>query len=220
MLYSPGHRFLFVHIPKTGGTSLRAALKPLLYSDPWYWLMWTPQRLSHLSGHRTVTKFPRHAKVIAALEMLPPEIFADLFKFTVVRNPWDLQVSSFHHLHKELPHAVEGLDDFADFIRHKFNPERPANFHLDVSSTPQTEFLSDLRGKLHVDFIARFESLHEDYATICERLPKPGKPLPHKRKGNRKKDYRTYYTDETAAIVAQAYARDLEAFGYTFDPAQ
>ena len=45
-------------------------------------------------------KFPRHSKIIAA-EMLPAETFDNLFKFVFVRNPWDLQVSSFHHIRRE-----------------------------------------------------------------------------------------------------------------------
>lgn len=218
VLYSPHFKFLFVHIPKTGGTSLRAALKPLLYQDPWYYLMWYPQRLSHWTGHRTVTKFPRHAKIIAAREMIPHEIFTGLYKFSVVRNPWDMQVSSFHHLHKEHPEAVEGLSGFRDFVRYKLDPDRPPNPHLDVSGTPQMEFLCDMHGNLLVDDVVRFESLHEDYERVVQRigLKRPPK-LPHKRKGSRKADYRTYYDDETAALVADWYAPDLKAFGYEFN---
>lgn len=218
VLYSPHFKFLFVHIPKTGGTSLRAALKPLLRRDPWYYLMWFPQRLSHLSGHRTVTKFPRHAKIIAAKEMLPPEIFDSLFKFSVVRNPWDMQVSSFHHLHKEHPRAVEGLGDFKDFVRYKLDPGRPANNLLDISAIVQMDFLCDLHGKLLVDDIVHFENLHDDYARVVKKIGLKAPPaLPHKRKGKRRSDFRTYYDDATAAIVADWYRADIDQFGYTFD---
>lgn len=218
MLYSPHFKFLFVHIPKTGGTSLRAALKPLLYRDPWYYLMWFPQRLSHWTGHRTVSKFPRHSKIIAAKEMLPPEIFESLFKFSVVRNPWDMQVSSFHHLHKEHPEAVEGLKDFKDFVRHKLSPDRDPNPHLDVSGTPQMDFLCDLHGNILVDDVVRFEDLHDDYERVVRKIGLKSPPaLPHKRKGKRKSDYRTYYDDDTAAIVAESYKADIDQFDYRFD---
>lgn len=217
MLYSPHFRFLFVHIPKTGGTSIRSALKPLLWRDPWYWLMWMPQRLSHLSGHRTVTKFPRHAKVIAAREMLPPEVFAGLTVFSVVRNPWDMQVSSYHHLQKEHPEVMVGLDDFTAFVRHKLDPDRPPSPHLDVSATPQVEYLCDLHGELLVDELIRFENLVEDYARVMQVIGlKAAPPLPHKRKGKRAPDYHRYYDEATAALVAERYSPDLKAFGYTF----
>ena len=61
MLLSPKHRFLFVHIAKTGGTSVRAALQGRRWADPWYWPMFLCSRFSHLSGHRIATKLPRHA---------------------------------------------------------------------------------------------------------------------------------------------------------------
>ena len=193
-------------------------MKPLLYRDPLYYLMWFPQRLSSWTGHRTVTKFPRHAKIIAAKEMLPPDVFENLYKFTVVRNPWDMQVSSFYHLHKEHPRVVKGLDDFKAFVRYKMDQERPICPPLDISATPQMDYLCDLRGKSLVDDLVRFETLNKDFDRVCRKigLNRPRK-LPHKRKGAREKDYRTYYDDATAALVAERYAADIEAFGYRFD---
>ena len=100
MLLSVKYNFLFVHIAKTGGTSVRAALNRLRWKDPLYLPQFIASRLSHASGHRIASKLPRHAKIIAAKEMLPQEFFDGLFKFAFVRNPWDLQVSSWHHLRR------------------------------------------------------------------------------------------------------------------------
>lgn len=219
MLFSPKYRFLFVHIPKTGGTSVRAALAPLRWRDPSYWPLWLCARLSHLSGHRLALKLPRHAKIIAAKELLPHDYFASLFKFTIVRNPWDLQVSSFHHIRRERPHYLGGHDDFTAFLRWKLDPERPYQYHLDVSITPQSDYLVDLHGRLCVDFIGRYERLESDFAEICRRLGLSARRLPHHRRAiDRQSDYRHYYTDETAAWIAHHFARDLALFGYRFDP--
>jgi len=54
-----------------------------------------------LTATASAPKFPRHAKAIAAQEMLPREVYEGLFKFAFVRNPWDLQVSSWHHIRRE-----------------------------------------------------------------------------------------------------------------------
>lgn len=219
MLLSPRHRFLFVHIAKTGGTSLRAALERARWSDPYYWLMWPCHRLSHLSGHRLGTKFPRHAKAIAAKEMLPREFYDSLFKFAFVRNPWDLQVSSFHHIRRERPQFMNGHDDFDSFLRWKLDPERPYQFHLDTSIERQSDYLIDLQGNLIVDFVGRYERLHDDFAEACRRIGIPCPELPHRRQAtDRRKDYRTYYDDDTAALVARRFAADIERFGYAFDP--
>lgn len=219
MLLSHRYRFLFVHIAKTGGTSVRAALKPLLWRDPWYYPMWLCGRLSHLTGHRLGTKLPRHAKIILAQELLPREYFDDLFKFAFVRNPWDLQVSSFHHIRRERPQYLGGHTEFADFLRWKLDPERPYQYHLDTSITPQSDYLIDLRGQVIVDFIGRYERLEEDFAAICKRIGIRPPPLPHRRRAqDRQRDWRLYYTDETAELVARHFARDIELFGYRFDP--
>ncbi|MBN2886272.1 MAG: sulfotransferase family 2 domain-containing protein [Chromatiaceae bacterium] len=219
MLLSPRDRFLFVHIAKTGGTSVRAALERRRWRDPWYYPVFLCSRFSHLSGHRIGTKLPRHAKIIAAQELLPRDWFESLFKFAFVRNPWDLQVSSFHHIRRERPHYLGGHQTFGDFLRWKLDPERPYQYHIDTSITLQSDYLVDLRGAILVDFIGRYERLHEDFAEACARIGIPTPPLPHARRAtDRERDWRTYYDDASAELVARHFARDLELLGYRFDP--
>jgi hypothetical protein len=218
MLLSRKHRFLFVHIAKTGGTSVRAALQGRRWGDPWYWPMFLCSRLSHLSGHTIATKLPRHAKVVAAKELLPKAYFDDLFKFAFVRNPWDLQVSSFHHIRRERPQYLGGHDDFSAFLRWKLDPERPYQFHVDTSIELQTDYLIDLRGEIVVDFIGRYERLHDDFDHACRLIGLTGAELPHRRRAkDRAPDYRGYYDDATAALVAKHFRRDIELLGYDFD---
>ncbi|NKN34340.1 sulfotransferase family 2 domain-containing protein [Marichromatium bheemlicum] len=219
MLLSPRYRFLFVHIAKTGGTSVRAALQGLRWRDPWYYPMFLCSRMSHLSGHRIGTKLPRHAKAVLAQELLPRPFYDSLFKFAFVRNPWDLQVSSFHHIRRERPHYLGGHQEFADFLRWKLDPERPYQYHVDTSITRQSDYLVDLHGEVIVDFIGRYEQLHDDFDTVCTRIGITPPALPHARKAtDRKRDYRSYYDDDTAELVARHFARDIELLDYRFDP--
>jgi hypothetical protein len=161
-------------------------------------------------------KFPRHAKAIAAREMLPTEFYDSLFKFTIVRNPWDLQVSSFHHLRREHPKVVEDFPDFKSFIRRKLDPQRPYNFLLDISQENQWEYIFDLSGRKIVDFIGRYENLDSDYKTICDRIGIEPPALPHRRKAMNRRDYASYYDDESRDLVGNHYKRDIELFGYQF----
>jgi len=219
MLLSIKHNFLFVHIAKTGGTSIRDALQPLRWRDPWYYVQGFCHRLNELSKDRMGTKFPRHAKVIAAKEVLPGKFFNSLFKFSFVRNPWDIQVSSFHHISRSWPHLVEGREEFGEFLRWRLDPDRPFEPHVETSNRLQTDYLTDLRGEVVVDFIGRFERLHDDFDHVCKTIGIPTPTLGHKRKSTKRKtDYRGYYTDETAALVADYFARDIQILGYEFDP--
>lgn len=219
MLLSNRYQFLFVHIAKTGGTSMRAALKRLLWRDPLYYLQWPCHRLDHLSGHRIAAKLPRHCRAIAAQEMIPHDIYQQLFKFAFVRNPWDWQVSCYHHLLREKPSALHGIADFGAYLDMKLDPARPYANNLDTTRRPQIEHLTDLTGAMIVDHVGRYESLQDDFDLICDRIGVARIALPHHRKSTtRKAGYRQYYNDRTAERIARVYQRDIEAFGYRFDP--
>lgn len=220
MLLSVKHKFLFVHIAKTAGTSVRTTLERYRRRDLYYLPQFLCSRISHLTGHRIACKLPRHAKIIAAYEMLPREFFDQLFKFAFVRNPWDLQVSSFHHIRRERPHLLGGRDNFAEFLRYKLDPDRPYQYHIDTSIERQSDYLVDLHGNVLVDFIGRFESLADDFAAICRRIGLQEPRLAHRRKATDRDDYRKYYDDETARLVAERFRRDIELFGYRFDPVE
>ncbi len=221
-MISYSRKFLFVHIAKTGGTSVRAALRRYRWGS-WYTLpLWLASQIDQLSRprHKLGLKFPRHAKAIAAKEMLPQEVFEKLFKFVVVRNPWDLQVSSYHHILREKPEVLQGVKSFQDFLRFKFDPDRAYNFMLDISAELQHEYIVDLQGEVIVDFIGRYESLEADFQKICSHISIPTPKLPHLRKAQDRKDYRSYYTDDLAELVAKHYERDLELLSYSFETGQ
>lgn len=218
MLLSHRYKFLFVHIAKTGGTSVRAALNGLRWKDPYYYLMFPAHKISSLTGHRLGMKFPRHAHIIAAKEMLPEPFFDSLFKFAFVRNPWDLQVSSFHHIKRERPDAMNGIEDFNDFMRYKFDPQRPYQYHIDTSLSLQTDYLVDLHGNLLTDFLGRYEQLEEDFNQVVSRLNLPVKPLPHRRKATDRKDYRLYYQPDVVDLVGEHFATDVRLLEYRFEP--
>ena len=219
MLLSLKYNFLFVHIAKTGGTSVRDSLWYYKWSDPYRIPQFLCSRISSLTGHKLGAKFPRHAKLIAAREMLPREVFDSLFKFAFVRNPWDLQVSSWHHLRRERPQLMAGMDRFEAFLRWKLDPARPPQYHADMSTELQSEYLVDLNGAMIVDFVGRYETLEDDFREACRRIGIRCPSLQHSRKAeDRQQDYRPYYTDITAGWVAEHYQRDIACLGYRFDP--
>ncbi len=217
MLLSHRYNFLFVHIAKTGGTSARAALASKARWDRYRPAMWLCSKLSHATGHKLGSKFPRHSKIIAAKEMLPNEFFDGLFKFAFVRNPWDLQVSSFHHIRRERPQFLFGHDNFKDFMKFKLDPDRPYQYHVDTSIELQSDYLVDLHGNIITNFIGRYENLHGDFSHACEKIGIKT-ALPEKRiSRDRKKDFRSYYDDETIEMVALHFKQDIERLNYKFE---
>jgi hypothetical protein len=150
--------------------------------------------------------------------MLPREVYEGLFKFAFVRNPWDLQVSSWHHIRRERPDLVAGIEDFADFLNWKLDLQRPPQYHADMSTVVQSDYVVDLHGRLIVDFIGRYENLSDDFAEVCRRIGiKPPRLLHSRRADDRQWDYRAYYSDRSAQLVADHYSADVERFQYRFD---
>ena len=80
----------------------------------------------------------------------------------------------------------------------------------------QFDYFTDSEGEISVDFIGRFENLQEDLDKVLARLGLPRYTLPIVN-ATKKKDYRTYYDDDTRKIVGIRFKKDIDHFGYTFE---
>ena len=113
---------------------------------------------------------------------------------------------------------MNGINDFNEFMRWKFNPERPYQYHLDTSLSLQTDYLVDLHGNNLVDFIGHYETLQEDFDRVCAKIGITRRVLPFKRKSeSRQIDYRSYYADDVIEMTAEHFRKDLQMLGYSFD---
>jgi len=224
MLLSNRFQFLFVHIAKTGGTSIRSVLGRHDWKDPYSAAAFLCHRISHLCGHRIGTKLPRHAAIVGAQEMLSPARFDAFYKFAFVRNPWDRHVSAYHHFLREQPQvlAAQRIGSFQDFSRWLLEESQGYRGpkHVLVASLRRLQIahLVNHEGAIVVDFVGRYEQLEEDFHQICRRVGWPVATLPHRRRAGDRRDYRTYYTDAIADQVGQAFGQEAVTFGYRFDP--
>lgn len=209
---------MFVHIDKAAGSNIQHALRPFVKSKGRSKL----RRLLRLFGPVTRVggfyrqlEFSEHASAAKVQRSLPPEIYAGLFKFAFVRNPWDRLVSRYAYLLRKTEHArsheVNQLGSFDAYLRWELDRtgKRGGMRH-------QADYVLGAGGELIVDRIGYFERLEEDFADICRQIGIPASLPPPKSHAPRK-DYRSFYSDETRNLVAAAYARDIRLFGYTFD---
>jgi len=94
MIISPGRNYIFVHIPKTGGTALATALEQRAMRDD-ILIGDTPKakrrkaRLKSLSAKGRVWKHSTLSDMEGAVDP------TGMFIFTLVRNPWDRMVSYY-----------------------------------------------------------------------------------------------------------------------------
>ena len=207
-----GLRSVFVHIPKTGGISIARRLLEHMSLD------WDDRSRCLMRPNQDPAKGPPRLAHLTAREYVRlgyvDEVdWQDWFTFAFVRNPFDKLVSEYEY--KEYSQSFS----FKSWLLTLFPKHRDDRHDLGVDLhrhvMPQHQFICDAHGKVLVDFVGKMERLDEDFATVCERLGLPVKPL-ERHNASKRKHYRDYYDDETQDWVRRRYAKDLELFGYYF----
>lgn len=191
---------IFVHVPKTGGTSVQVALSP-----------WANKRFT--GGHTTALEFA----------FIEPEAWQRYFTFGFVRDPWDRLLSAYQYLMALPPELGISLqdfvrgrllryaDDFDGFVAHL--AAEPTVIYYVPHLRPQHTFLGDPQGHILVDHVARFEAIDAEWRGICQRIG-IDVPLPHHRQSTPPTVHPPRYTAQSRAQVATLYQRDIALFGY------
>lgn len=209
---------VFVHVPKCAGQSIemfflaRVGLEwetraPLLLRPNDVPAL-GPPRLAHLKAHEYVEK-----------KWMTPAQFDEYFKFAFVRNPWDRIASFYRFL------GFDRRCSFSRFVvKHLPGEIEKRRWFL----CPQAEYLYGTDDKLLVDFVGRFESLAQDFASACQQMGMSDATLPHVNDSKRTRPgvmrwitrpslpYRDMYDERSKQVVASLYQADVEAFKYSF----
>jgi hypothetical protein len=218
LILSHQHKFLFLKTMKTAGTSLELALSPLAGSDA------IVTRVSPKDEQkRRVGDAPRnfiydpkafgkkrrtyfnHIRAATVRERLGEPYWNELFKFTIERNPWDRQVSFYHHW------CERNLDSPIPFEEFMSLPDaRLDNFGIYT-----------IDGQIAVDSVLKFERLEQDLAELLGRLRLERISLGNAKSGTRPRGrhYSSYYSPANRKRVEDWYAREIVAFGYKFEQA-
>jgi len=186
-MYSNSHKFIFFHVGKCAGTSIKkslAAIKGLSYD--------------RMKGHSSLAELQQCVRESG----FDPEKY---FTFSVTRNPWDRHVSLYYHMtsitkihpNDPLKAKMEFKGSFEDFVYNSY----VAKFDYSlVDYVIRYENLIDDFDQLCNHLNIKTPVLpHFDYNT--------GRP---------KVSYRSYYNSETQKKVSELYATDIDYFNYEF----
>jgi len=193
--------WIFVHIQKTGGNSVRTALGADIFDSRKHL---TARELRQIDGQMG---------------------WDDAFKFSFVRNPWDRLVSWWSMIengrrtitqppNRFFAYVLERGATFQDFLLNCTEEIVDPDGRKQIFRN-QIEYLVDESGEIIVDYIGRFERLQEDFDEVNRRLCRPPIALP-RTNASHHAAYTEYYTPATAELVARRYARDIAHFGYRF----
>jgi hypothetical protein len=202
LILIPRFKLAFIHIPKTGGTSITRAFAPFLTDDPrrypteeTKWIRGWQSTFHSDWVHETFRVSKKHGLTKKGFK-----------SFCVVRNPWDRAVSCYQTLgplRKKKPWSQ--LISFEEFLK----KIRSGSGGV-ASARPQVNWASG------VDRILRFERLKEDFRALCLQFCGEELELMHFLKRENKPKLSEFYTDETRQMVSEIFAQDIRKFGYTF----
>ena len=214
MIISPGRNFIFVHIPKTGGTSLALALEGRAHRDD-ILIGDTPKatrRKGRLKGLSPRGQLWKHSTLADIDGVVSAGDLDGMFVFTLVRNPWDRMVSYYHWLRAQrFSHPAVTLaqsSSFEAFVLSDLTRDT-------MRAASYGHYVTDAAGRERVNAFVRLEALEADLAPVWDHLGFT-LDIPHVNRSERPEDYRTAYTEETAEAVAQMCAADIARFNYRF----
>lgn len=231
MILSHDHKFIYIKTCKTGSSSVEAVLSGVCGPDDvitqaseelrdlrqrpaqnfrlqhpavprrplWRRLLRRPERHYHPS-----VGFYEHVPAWRVRQYVGEEIWRSYFKFSFERNPWDRQVSWYHHKTKFR----------SDITRPSFDQFNKSRRRARIENWE----LYTIDGNIAVDFVGRYENLDNDFATVLNHIGLRGQlALPRINRSNRGEGgYRHYYTDASRDLIASWYAPEIREFGYEF----
>lgn len=207
--------FLFIHIPKCAGESIRELL------------------LAPANGGGQFLQ--KHRGYAEAERVLGDEI-RRFTVFAVVRNPYDQVLSFYEHLRKPLVMDAAAIErqypgsngrllprwaselamrvDFAEYVRQVYGREGgPTGWMQDCCT-----WLTDQDGRLAVQRVLRYERLQEEFAALAAEIGLEGE-LPWRNASRPvplRDHYRNRYDGPTRCIIETCFRPTCAAFGYEF----
>lgn len=202
MFVSTKPPLIYVHVPRTGGTSMKNAL------------------LTAKVPRKKLRGVYMHSSLKDICAELKDEFVRSAWKFGVVRNPWSRMVSRYLFLRTmcrvwgpERPigehgqiYAAHGVT-FREWLLRLKAPKFGVH-SLDLR--PQADLVQG------ADYVGRFEDLNTVTQVVSQHI---GRSIELKRQNavRHVKPYADYYDVGTRWYVGHMFQRDIEEFGYTFE---
>lgn len=217
MIISHKHKFIFVHLGRTGGRSLTVALARHCGEDDIITRVEDIERNS--AGYR------RHLSAREIRKKIGEDRFSEYFKFTIERNPWEKMLSRYRSYlrqaryrgYKKLPRLLTGRDlSFRNWFELRVWQGRTVGLGHYKLLSHYDDYMEDDR--MLVDFIGRQENLQEHVDMIADRLSLKMEPLPNiGHLGTaRDKPYTEMFDERMCRIVDKVFEREHDLLEYRF----
>ena len=217
--------FLYIMIPKTCCVSIDSFLKK---QQKYNYInihkntgIWSQEEISIINSDKSLSF--GHANLNSLLEkkIITYDKYETLYKFTVVRNPYDRLVSLYFY------NKFNQDMEFSELIKKIYTKkiiippldERNIIFLEGYNTLQSHKFIS--QWNLQVDWIPekchilKYENIDNDFKNLCKVLDIDYETLPVLNTTTSKlRNYMDYYNDETIQMVNEIYAKDFEILKY------
>lgn len=217
MPINDNYKIIFIHIPKTGGTSIELFFE-MAEPENFCFYRWDRDQVEFLKKYKN---YSNSEKINFEPQHYPLEVLKDLiknyndyFKFSFTRNPYTKLLSEYYWLNSK---QLNSLNDF--------NPKKFHDWIVSYLSIlnnshkePQINYIDK-----SVDFVGKYENLSTDFELLKLKLidfsPKlntiKNKALTHMNStGLDKKDLIQWLLPESKQLIYNTYQSDFKKFSY------
>jgi hypothetical protein len=195
-----GLRVLFIHIPKTGGTSMEKWLESL-----------APLHLfcNGLPSYLRCT--PQHLRLRDINEILKP-VFFD-YQFALVRDPYARLESEFR-MHNSWARQgfFGGGPSFSLWLEENLERQKRDPFHFDNHLRPQWEFIGS-----DVEIFRMEDGLLEPMRKVAKLLKIPATRKARHELNTGEKTGKIVWDRSDRLMIQEFYRLDFETFGYSME---
>ncbi|MBS2212133.1 sulfotransferase family 2 domain-containing protein [Carboxylicivirga mesophila] len=222
--------FLWLHLRKCGGQSFRKSFSPPYIQsdreDPIPFIALPKEQWNDaLNNHRIPLGGYDYKRLLFAKKFLyDEEEFNNLYKFTIVRNPYDRAVSLWRYLmNTREAHKLPGSrmriilkHSFSKFLSHiPYFMESKVSRSFATHVAPQWDDLTDMNNNLLVNEYFRIENINQGITILNQKLNTNITEFSHINKSLRN-SYQKHYSKKTLKQVEALYASDIENLDYEF----
>jgi len=209
------NNFLFIHVPKTGGSSIQTLLKK--YSEDQLVPVGKGEEGFEISNAKyNITK---HSTLSHYKSVLDSKTYSKLFKFAIIRNPYERMISYYFSPHwcgniEWNKNAFLRLIKKTPTLRHyicetSLIAKQFSHLGINININKKRKIDSD------IDFLMKFEHLEDDFKLVCEKLGIPYSPIPKIYASNRL-HYSEYYDDHLKYVVYNKFIEEITYGNYNF----
>ncbi len=185
------NKFIFIHIPKTGGRSIQHTLL---------------KKFNHDNNIHNIVHNP-HISLKDYKEYIGDKIYK-YYTFAFVRNSYEKLVSEYFYC---IRMNLINTSEFSSFK--KFLMKGGMSYSYEHHSKLQLDFIKD--ENIKISFIGNFKNINSDFQKICRNINAPSLPLLHKNKSTHC-CYTKYYDNDCIDYVNDLYHKDIDFFGFNF----